>query len=664
MSRIPHLLCATTISLLASTASATPKLVHHADAVPGEYIVVLANAPAATADDRAKAAEASDRLASLHGAAIQHRYASALRGFSARLTSEQAEALAQDPAVAYVEENGRVHADAVQTMPAWGLDRIDQPSLPLDQRYLQLGDGAGVTVYVIDTGLRTSHTEFAGRIPDTLYATTFTNAEDCAGHGTHVAGTIAGKTWGVAKAAKVIPVRVLDCNGSGTEADVILGIDYVAQHHAPLAVANLSLGGGQSVAEDQAVRNLVASGVTTVISAGNANADACNVTPARVPEAITVGAIGNDDRRASFSNWGACVDIFAPGVMIASAGIANDTAVNVLDGTSMAAPHVAGVAAAFLGANPTATPAMVTAAIIEGATRDAVGDPMGSPNRLLNARMVDRTPPTLTITSPAAGDHVQANFRVLVDASDQNLVAVALKVDAKVIATRESGPFGFDVTALEPGSHTLTVTSADAAGLTGEQTINVMVDGEVDTGTGPEELGGCSAGGSAALPFGLLLVGALALRRRRVRSALAMAGCSALFVACMVGEDTEPTVTTTAWVQPPCANPIVDANHDGVPDGLDLDCDGTVDIDLTGGTGTGTGSGSGGGGGSGSGGSGGSSSVTQCNASINDYSISCTRIDNNPAQCKCKIDDQLVSTCTTTSTNACSFPGPDNCCGF
>jgi uncharacterized protein (TIGR03382 family) len=450
-------------------------------------------------------------------------------------------------------------------------------------------------------------------------------------------------------------VRVLDCTGSAAASDVILGIDWVTQHHAPLAVANLSLGGAALAAEDDAVRNLIASGVTTVVSAGNDDADACGQTPARVPEAITVGAVGEDDLRASFSNWGSCIDLFAPGMSIMSAGIASDTATNVLDGTSMAAPHVTGVAAAYLGSHPTATPAQVTAALVNGATRDAVTDPAGSPNRLLSARVVDDTPPSLTITSPAAGDHVAAAFSVTVETADPNLAAVALQVDDQVVATREQGPFSFDVPALAPGPHTLTVTSADAAGQTSTQMINVTADG--DEG-GAELAGGCSAGGDAALPVVLLLAGALVLRRRR-RAAFTAAACSALVTACVVGSDSTPPATTH-WVSPPCANPIVDDNGDGVPDGLDLDCDGNVDIDL-GGSGGGYGSGSGYGYGSGSSTG---SSVTQCQSSINDYSISCTRIDNNPAQCECRIDDQLVTTCTTASTDACSFPGPSNCCGF
>jgi MYXO-CTERM domain-containing protein len=651
VTRLIHLLSASTLCMLAATASANPKLLRHPGAAPNEYIVVLEGAPAATANDRANLNAVTDRLVATHGAEIGHRYSAALRGFSARMTDAQAEALANDPVVAYVEQNTIVRGDAVQTMPAWGLDRIDQPALPLDQRYLQLGDGAGVTVYVIDSGLRMTHTEVAGRIADYVYLTSLGTAEDCNGHGTHVAGTIAGKTWGVAKAASVVPVRVLDCNNSGLASDVIVGIDWVAQHHAPLAVANLSVGGAPLAAEDQAVRNLIASGVTTVIAAGNANGDACNVTPARVPEAITVAASANNDTRASFSNWGTCVDLFAPGVTIASAGIASDTAINVLDGTSMAAPHVAGVAAAFLSANPTATPAIVTAAIIDGATRDVVTDAKGSPNRLLNARIVDRTPPTLKIVSPAAGDHVPASFRVIAESRDPNLVAVALDIDGKVSATLESGdPFGFDVAALEPGAHTLTVTSADASGLTSQQTINVTVDDSNGVDDMGEVSGGCSTGGDAALPLALLVVGLLVLRRR-TRSALGVVACGVLAVACVVGEEEDQQVATTSWVSPPCADPIVDANQDGVPDGLDLDCDGTVDIDLTGG--------GGGGGGNGSGGS-----VTQCQSSINERSISCTRIDNNPSQCECRINNQLVSTCTTSSNNACSFPGTSNCCGF
>jgi uncharacterized protein (TIGR03382 family) len=316
---------------------------------------------------------------------------------------------------------------------------------------------------------------------------------------------------------------------------------------------------------------------------------------------------------------------------------------------------VAGVAAAYLSANPTATPAQVTAAILDGATRDVVTDPMGSPNRLLNARVVDRTPPSLKIVSPSAGDHVPAAFRVMVDTQDPNLVAVALKIDDTVIGTLDREPFGFDVPALSTGSHTLTVTSADAAGQISEQQINVTVDAD-GAGVGDGEIaGGCSAGGTATLPVALFILGALVLRRRRSELA-AVTVCSAFVAACVVGDETPPS-TTTQWAVVPCTDPIVDTNQDGIPDGLDLDCDGSVDIDLTGGGG---GSGSG----SGSGGGGGGGSVYQCNSINNEKSIKCARIDNNPADCECRIDDQLVRTCTTTSNSACSFPGPDNCCGF
>jgi len=274
---------------------------------------------------------------------------------------------------------------------SWGLDRVDQRGLPLDDRFVRTADGAGVTVYVVDTGVRPTHGEFAGRVaPGYSAIDDGFGTSDCHGHGTHTAGVIAGTNYGIAPAALIVPVRVLDCEGLGTTSEVIAGIDWLIAHHTGVApaVANMSLGGPRSAALDMAVARGIADGITFVVSAGNSNVDACTVSPAGEPGAITVGATDSSDARWSSSNFGGCVDVFAPGVAIVSAGHTGDSATRVLTGTSAASPHVAGVAALALGRNPTLTPSAVAALIVTTATRDAITNPgSGSANRLLYAML-------------------------------------------------------------------------------------------------------------------------------------------------------------------------------------------------------------------------------------------------------------------------------------
>ncbi|MCV2491243.1 S8 family peptidase [Geodermatophilus sp. YIM 151500] len=327
-------------------------------------------------------AASESRQALARGGAVRHVYDAAVSGFSGEFTDAEIEALRRDPEVALVEPDGVVTATA--DTPLWSLDRLDQRALPLSGTWTAPGDGAGVTAYVVDTGIA-PHDELAGRIaPGHTAFGEESGTSDCNGHGTHVAGTIGGTRSGVASAVTLVPVRVLDCAGAGSWSGVIAGLDWIAEHHsdgAP-AVANLSLGGPRSRTVDAAVSRMVEDGITVAVAAGNTGDDACSVSPARVPEVLTTGATDQSDRRAPFSNHGRCVDLFAPGVDIVSTWA--DGGMHSLSGTSMAAPHVAGAAAVLLGLQPSASPETVADRLVEAATPEKVLDPGdGSPDLLL-----------------------------------------------------------------------------------------------------------------------------------------------------------------------------------------------------------------------------------------------------------------------------------------
>ena len=352
------------------------------DAIPDRYIVTFTG-------DVSDVPGLTRRLAAAHGASVRYVYGTAVRGFAARMSAGAAEALARNPQVARVEQDQVMTASTTQTGATWGIDRIDQASLPLSKTFTYTNTGAGVNAYIVDTGIRLSHAEFGGRATSGFDAIDGGSADDCNGHGTHVAGTVGGAVYGVAKGASLVAVRVLDCGGGGTTSGVIAGVDWVAANHVKPAVANMSLGGGASSTLDAAVANAVSAGVTFAVAAGNGNRagraqDACNYSPARTPTAITVSATTSTDAKASYGNYGTCVDIFAPGSSITSAWYQSDTQTSTISGTSMASPHVAGVAALYLQSNPSASPAAVTDALIAGATLNKVTSAgTGSPNRLL-----------------------------------------------------------------------------------------------------------------------------------------------------------------------------------------------------------------------------------------------------------------------------------------
>jgi subtilisin family serine protease len=348
------------------------------------YIVVLESSVASPA---AVAQEQAARF----GGSVSYVYTHALKGYALTLPEAAVSALAADPRVQYVEPDGVMTVDTTQTGATWGIDRIDQRSLPLSGTYTYFATGSGVKAYIIDTGIRFTHTQFGGRaIKGVDEVTPGGSASDCNGHGTHVSGTVGGSTYGVAKAVTLVAVRVLGCNGSGSTSGVIAGVDWVTGNHAAgtPAVANMSLGGSASSSLDTAVNNSINDGVSYAIAAGNGDIfgnaqNACNFSPARVAAAMTISATDRTDTKASWANYGSCVDWFAPGVSITSAWYSSDTATNTISGTSMATPHTTGVAALYLQGNPTASPATVRTTLFNLTTKGIVKNSNTTNNHLL-----------------------------------------------------------------------------------------------------------------------------------------------------------------------------------------------------------------------------------------------------------------------------------------
>ncbi len=379
--------------------------------------------------------------------------------YVADLSATQARRLAADPDVRFVEQDRMLTLQGTQKNPAWGLDRIDQRATKASKSFTPTDDGSAVHAYVLDTGIRITHADFGGRATygyDALSGTT--TASDCNGHGTHVAGTIGGSVYGVAKKVKLVAVRVLDCEGSGSLSQVIAGVNWVTAHAVKPAVANMSMGGSNSKSLNAAVQRSINSGVTYVVAAGNENANAATMSPANLPAAITVGATDSADRRASFSNYGSVLDLFAPGVNIRSDYYGGDRLTAVASGTSMASPHVAGAAALALDASPGLTPAQVRNYLVKNATTSKIKNPKGSPNKLLFVPKPPAKPVVKTASLTVTAGQAYAGKLALTGSRSGTWSIVSGKLPAGLTLFPSGSITG---TPKGPGSATVTVRFTD-----------------------------------------------------------------------------------------------------------------------------------------------------------------------------------------------------------
>lgn len=471
------LICsAVALAMAASGLVSAAELKRVEQPIEGRYIVVLKEDLVRYADERSTkpdVASVAIDLASTAGVKVEMAFSHALPGFVISADEKQVERLLQDGRIAYIEPDSVVSINQSQSNATWGLDRIDQRDRPLNGTYTWTTTASNVHAYIVDTGILGTHSEFSGRMGSGYTAINDgRGTTDCNGHGTHVAGTVGGTVYGVAKQVRLYPVRVLGCNGSGTNSGVIAGMDWVAANHIKPAVANMSLGGGASTATDNAVTNMRNRGVTVVVAAGNENQNACNVSPARSPDAITVGSTTSTDARSNFSNFGTCVNIFAPGSSITAAWHTGTNATNTISGTSMAAPHVAGVAALYLANNPTATPAQVTQAILNNASTNKLSSiGTGSPNRLLYSLFsapVD-APPTASFTFSCT--NLSCSFNGSGSSDDNGITNYSW--------TFGDGSTGSGVTTSRTyaaaGTYNVTLTVRDTANQTNSQTRQVTV---------------------------------------------------------------------------------------------------------------------------------------------------------------------------------------------
>ncbi|MDT8323727.1 MAG: S8 family serine peptidase [Bacteroidota bacterium] len=455
-----------------------------------------------------------DQMTRGSNARVHFRYHRAIKGFCATLPPQALEGLRHNPRIDYIEADGPVSIFVAQSpVPSWGLDRIDTRNLNLDNTYNYVDDGSGVTAYILDTGIMYTHSEFGTRASFAFDAFNG-NGADCNGHGTHVAGTIGGGTTGVAKNVTLKSVRVLDCNGSGTISGVIAGVDWVAQNAVAPAVANMSLGGSASSALDAAVAGATTQGITFVVSAGNNNRDACQFSPAREPTAITVGATGSDDKRASYSNYGSCVDIFAPGTSITSAYYTSASAYATMSGTSMAAPHVAGVAALYLQNNTSASPSQVSAAVVSNASQGVMIGNIGrnSPNLLLYSLFGTVTPvppaaPSNLVAATLSSSAIRLTWDDVSAETAYNIeYAVNSNSNFTLLTSVGADVVTHDVTGLAASTtYYFRITASNSAGTSGYSNTASATTSSAASGTSAY----ISAAGSSALSLGSTWTGTL-----------------------------------------------------------------------------------------------------------------------------------------------------------